>query len=76
MNTQEKISQLLNELIAEGEDVLRSIWESNKNYLDGHRDTFVDLRQFKTWQARCKFLASLLGKMGKSWESVLAQPDV
>lgn len=70
MNTQQRIRELLDTLVTEGEAVLRNTWQSGGNYLSGP-PTYVDLAAFRTWQARCKLLASLLGRIGKPWEAEL-----
>jgi hypothetical protein len=63
----EKIEQLLDNLVAEGETVLKTKWQPGGNWLGGP-PTYVDLAAFTKWRARCKLLASLLGRAGRSWE--------
>jgi hypothetical protein len=67
MNAQEKIGSLLNALISEGSGVLKTKWHPAGDYLDGP-PAYVDLAAFAKWRARCKLLASLLGRSGKCWE--------
>lgn len=70
MNAHAKIEQLLESLIAEGDAVLKTRWQPQGNWVTGP-PTYVDLADFTKWRARCKLLASLLGQVGKSWESDL-----
>lgn len=70
MSTHRKIRELLIKLITEGEAVLNTKWQPGGNWVSGP-PTYVELAAFKTWRARCKLLASLLGKVGKSWENEL-----
>jgi len=70
MSTHWKIRELLIKLITEGEAVLNTKWQPGGNWVSGP-PTYVELAAFKTWRARCKLLASLLGKVGKSWENEL-----
>jgi hypothetical protein len=70
MNTHQKIRELLDKLIADGESVLNTKWQPSGNWVSGP-PTYVDLAIFTTWRARCKLLASLLGRVGKPWETIL-----
>jgi hypothetical protein len=70
MKTQEKVEQLLADLLTEGEAVLKTKWQQRGNWVSGP-PSYVDLASFSPWRARCKLLASLLGRAGKCWESEL-----
>ena len=70
MKTQEEIEQLLADLLTEGEAVLKTKWQPRGNWVSGP-PSYVDLASFSTWRARCKLLASLLGRAVKCWESEL-----
>jgi hypothetical protein len=70
MNAQLKIETLLDRLIAEGDTVLKTKWQPGGNWVTGP-PTYVDLAEFTKWRARCKLLASLLGRVGRSWEAEL-----
>jgi len=70
MNAQTKIEKLLDNLIAEGDTVLKTKWQPRGNWVMGP-PTYVDLAQFTKWRARCKLLSSLLGRVGKAWEAEL-----
>ena len=58
MKTQEKVEQLLADLLTEGEAVLKTKWQQRGNWVSGP-PSYVDLASFSTWRARCKLLASL-----------------
>ncbi len=70
MTARGKLEQLLAKLIAEGKAVLKTKWQPGGNWLGGP-PTYVDLAEFTKWRARCKLLASLLGRVGGSWEAEL-----
>lgn len=70
MSAQLKIEELLANLIAEGETVLKTSWQPDGNWVTGP-PTYVDLAEFTKWRARCKLLARLLGPVGRSWEAEL-----
>ena len=70
MDAHQKVEQLLDRLIAEGEVVLKAKWQPGGNWVTGP-PTYVDLAVFTKWRARCKLLISLLGKVGKPWEAEL-----
>jgi hypothetical protein len=70
MNAQIKIEQLLENLIAEGDAVLKANYQAPGKWVSGP-PTYVDLAEFTKWRARCKLLASLLGRVGKPWVSEL-----
>ncbi len=65
-----QIRELLDKLITEGEGVLKTKWQQSGNW-PGGPPTYVDLAAFSRWRARCKLLASLLGRVGKPWEIAL-----
>ena len=64
MNTQQRILDLIDKLVIEGEAVINSKW-MEPGYSYGMAPTYVDLALYKTWRARCKLLASLLGRVCK-----------
>jgi hypothetical protein len=70
MNAQVKIEKLLDNLIAEGDTVLRTTWQPGGNWVMGP-PTYVDLALFTKWRARCKLLPSLLGRLGRPWAAEL-----
>lgn len=70
MKTQQTLVQLLGDLLIEGDAVLKTKWQPGGNWVSGP-PSYVDLASFSTWRARCKLLASLLGRAGKCWESEL-----
>jgi hypothetical protein len=65
-----RIRELIDTLISDGENVLNTKWQPSGNWLSDP-PTYVDLALFRTWRARCKLLASLLGRVGKPWETEL-----
>lgn len=70
MNAHQRVVELLDKLIVEGEVVLRAKFRPGGNWVGGP-PTYVDLAKFKKWRARCKLLASWLGRVGRLWETDL-----
>jgi len=62
MKAQIKIEKLLDNLIAEGDTVLKTKWQPGGNWVMGP-PTYVDLAQFTKWRTRCKLLFSSLGRV-------------
>ena len=70
MNAENKIRELVERLISEGDAVLASKWQPGGNWLNGP-PSYVEIEIFEQWRSRCRLLLSLLGPHGKPWEPVL-----
>jgi len=69
-----KVSDLVEALIEEGEDVLGTKWQPSGRWVSGP-PTYVDLEAFKKWRASCRLLVSLMGDFGTPWQDIF-MPDV
>jgi hypothetical protein len=65
----EKVSELVEALIKEGEDVLATKWQPSGRWATGP-PTYVDLEAFKKWRASCRLLVSLMGDLGTPWHDI------
>ena len=70
----DKVSDLVEALIEEGEDVLGTKWQPSGRWVSGP-PTYVDLEAFKKWRASCRLLVSLMGDFGTPWQDIF-MPDV
>ena len=71
MKAKERISDLVDSLIAEGQTVLGTEFKRSGNWVGG-APRYVDLQQFKKWRASCYLLLSLMGDIADPWREVLA----
>ncbi len=67
---EQRLKQLLDQLISEGEAVLGTQWQPQGRWVTTP-PTYVDLAAFKTWRAKCKHLFSMLGHFGRPWQDDL-----
>lgn len=72
MIAKHKVETLLDELISQGEAILKTQWAQPGNWVMGP-PVLVDLRPLSEWRASCKLLSSLLGPAGRCWEKTLTE---
>ena len=66
----EAIESLIDELITEGEELLKTQWQPNGNFLSGP-PTYVDHERCESWRGKCEYLATIVGDYGTQWSEKL-----
>ncbi len=71
MKAKERISDLVDSLMAEGQTILGTEFKRSGNWV-GSAPRYIDLQQFTKWRASCNLLVSLMGDIADPWRDVLA----